>query len=251
MYQSTLDAQTSWVVLALISFLAAYYVQIINRLKDFPPEDPRRESSKYYPIIAWLSYMVAILFITIFALIIRIAFVLPLDMRPIFDCTNISIIIGSFTISQIIHFRVFLWSYGEDMMRYLGRSHKMPLCNYTREARAYEKAAKNYQEAGDTQKTREARRKAAENYLKELKKRPKRRQREIRIPGFYVHLTIYLVVMGWVSFHAIGLIVPLIMSWGTWGAAIFLHWHSYRKVKRIKREQTRDDLEKKLIKESG
>lgn len=248
MYQLTLNVQTSWVVLALIAFLAGYYVQIINRLKDFPLDDPRRQSPKYYPMMTWLSWMAAILFITIFALIIRITLVLPLHLCVIFDHINIAIIIASFALSQAIHLGVFLRSYGEDMMRYFGGSHKMSLDNQRREAQAYEKAAENYEKAGDTLKAKEARRKAAENCEKRAKDEAlKRRLREARIPGFYIHLTIYLVINGWVSFYAIlyivkdqffWLIVSFIMSWGTWGVAIFLHRYLYRKAEKIKREPT-------------
>jgi len=95
-----------WAVLALITFLAGYYVQIINRLVDIQPRDKRRRA-KYYWTRKWLSWMVVFLFIAVFTIALRICFLPPIYRY---------VVIGSFLISQIIHVVVFLRSYGWDLI---------------------------------------------------------------------------------------------------------------------------------------
>lgn len=95
-----------WAVLALITFLTAYYVQIINRLLDIKPNDERdkRRKAKYYLIRTLLSWMVALLFVAIFT----IALIIPPLYRGFVKVL--------FLLSQIIHVIVFLESYGRDLI---------------------------------------------------------------------------------------------------------------------------------------
>ncbi len=95
-----------WAVLALITFLAGYYVQIINRLLDIAPDNKRRRA-KYYWTRTWLSWMIVFLFIAVFTIALNIWFVPPIYRH---------VVIGSFLISQIIHVIVFLRSYGWDLI---------------------------------------------------------------------------------------------------------------------------------------
>ncbi len=95
-----------WAVLALIAFLAAYYVQIINRLFDIEPKDKRR-TAKYYWTRTLLSWMVVSLFFAIFTIALKVCF-LPLIYRRV--------VIIAFLVSQGLHVFVFLWSYGTDLI---------------------------------------------------------------------------------------------------------------------------------------
>lgn len=85
--------------------------------------------------------------------------------------------------------------------------------NYRRKALAYEKAAKCYEKAGNIAKTKEARKRAADNYEKEAE----RKLKEVRIDGFRVHLVIHLVAWGWVLFYGrdqlLRPILPFLLTW--------------------------------------
>lgn len=83
----------------------------------------------------------------------------------------------------------------------------MPSDNYRRKALVYEKAAENYKKAGDMAKAKEARKRAADNYEKEAERKIK----AVKIAGFRVRLTIYLVVSGCVLSYVIFHVRPIVL----------------------------------------